>query len=40
LFFDDSPANIEAAREHGWNAELFVSAERLRGDLQRYGVAV
>jgi 2-haloacid dehalogenase len=38
LFFDDSPANIEAAREHGWNAEVFVSAEQLRDDLQRYGI--
>ena len=28
LFFDNSPANIEAAREAGWNAELFTSAEK------------
>ena len=38
LFFDDSPANIEAARAHGWKAELFTSAEKLRADLQRYGI--
>jgi 2-haloacid dehalogenase len=40
LFFDDSPANIEAARAHGWNAELFTSAERLRAELSRYGIAI
>jgi 2-haloacid dehalogenase len=39
LFFDDSPANVEGAREAGWNAELFISAERVRDDLDRYGVA-
>ena len=38
LFFDDSPANIEAARGHGWKAELFTSAEKLRDDLRRYGI--
>ena len=38
LFFDDSPANIAAARGHGWKAEIFTSAEKLRDDLSRYGV--
>jgi 2-haloacid dehalogenase len=38
LFFDDSPKNVEGARAAGWNAELFVDAETLRGDLMRYGV--
>lgn len=38
LFFDDSPANIEAARGHGWHAELFTSAEKLRADLHRHGI--
>jgi len=38
LFFDDSPANIEAARAHGWKAELFTSVEKLRADLQGYGI--
>lgn len=40
LFFDDSPANVAAARGIGWNAELFTSAERMRDDLRRYGVGV
>jgi 2-haloacid dehalogenase len=39
LFFDDSKANVEGARKAGWNAELFTSAERVRDDLGRYGVA-
>ncbi len=39
LFFDDSPHNVEAARAHGWKAELFTSAEKLRADLVRYGIA-
>lgn len=38
LFFDDSVANVEAARGEGWNAELFTSPERMRADLVRYGV--
>ena len=40
LFFDDSPKNIEAARNHGWNAELFTSAAQMRDDLGRYGISV
>ncbi len=40
LFFDDSPANVEAARAAGWNAELFTSAEKMRADLERYGVTI
>jgi 2-haloacid dehalogenase len=38
LFFDDSPANVEAARGVGWNAEIFTGAERMRTDLARHGV--
>jgi 2-haloacid dehalogenase len=38
LFFDDSPKNVEGARAAGWKAELFTSAERMREDLERYGV--
>lgn len=38
LFFDDSPANIAAARGQGWKAELFTSTEKLRHDLSRYGI--
>jgi len=40
LFFDDSPANVEGARSFGWNAEVFESAEKMRKDLERYGVRV
>jgi 2-haloacid dehalogenase len=39
LFIDDSPKNIEAARAHGWNAEIFLSPEKLRDDLKSYGIA-
>lgn len=38
LFIDDSAANIEAARGHGWNAELFTSVDKLRADLRRHGI--
>jgi len=38
LFFDDMPANIEAARAAGWNAERFVDPATMRADLARYGV--
>jgi len=38
LFFDDSPRNVEGARAVGWNAELYVSTEKLRDDLRRYGI--
>jgi 2-haloacid dehalogenase len=38
LFFDDSPANVEAARAAGWKAELFTSAEKMREDLKGYGL--
>ena len=40
LFFDDSRANVEGARAFGWNAEVFESAEKMRDDLRRYGVAI
>lgn len=39
LFFDDMPANIEAARAAGWNAERFVDPATMKADLKRYGVA-
>jgi len=38
LFFDDNPANVEAARASGWNAERYVSTDTLIADLRRYGV--
>jgi 2-haloacid dehalogenase len=40
LFFDDSAPNIAAAQKAGWNAELFTSAQKMRDDLGRYGIAV
>jgi HAD superfamily hydrolase (TIGR01509 family) len=40
LFFDDVPANVEAARGAGWKAEIFTGADRMRADLQRHGVAL
>ena len=27
LFFDDTPRNVEAARKHGYNAEVFTDIE-------------
>jgi len=38
LFIDDSPANVDAARVHGWHAEIFSDVEQLKGDLTRYGI--
>ncbi|BCP52599.1 hydrolase [Kaistia sp. 32K] len=40
LFFDDSPANVEGARQAGWQAELFVDAATMRRDLARHGVII
>lgn len=40
LFFDDSPANVEGARNAGWRSELFTDAEKMRGDLARWGITV
>jgi 2-haloacid dehalogenase len=40
LFFDDSPANVTAARDFGWQAELFSNAEQMRSDLARYGIPI
>lgn len=36
FFIDDSPANIEAAEAHGWQAMLFTSPEQLIEDLKQY----
>ena len=36
LLFDDAPANVAAAREAGWTAELFTSVEQLRADLRTH----
>ena len=33
LFIDDSAANIEAARQHGWHGIVFTSADQLKQEL-------
>ena len=38
LFFDDSPNNVEAARQANWQAELFTSCDQMKEDLIRYGI--
>lgn len=40
LFFDDNAKNVVAAREAGWNAELFTTPEKMRNDFQRHGVSI
>jgi HAD superfamily hydrolase (TIGR01509 family) len=37
LFIDDHPANVEAARAHGWCAVQFIGAEQLARDLAAAG---
>ncbi|MCR5234653.1 MAG: HAD family phosphatase [Lachnospiraceae bacterium] len=36
LFFDDTPVNVEAARKHGYNAEVFTGYETAMTHLNRY----
>lgn len=38
IFIDDSPRNVEGAREAGWHAVLFTDAITLEADLERYGI--
>lgn len=38
LFIDDNPANIEAARELGWQVHLFTDAGALEDDLAARGL--
>jgi HAD superfamily hydrolase (TIGR01509 family) len=38
LFIDDNPANIATARALGWQAVQYVSTEKLKADLRRYGL--
>lgn len=38
LFFDDSPNNVQTARDEGWTAELVSTPEALKSDLKRYGI--
>ena len=40
LFIDDSPANVEGARNAGWQAVHFTDAVKLLRDLQEYGITV
>jgi HAD superfamily hydrolase (TIGR01509 family) len=40
LFFDDMPANIDAARKAGWLAERFIDAATMRVDLARHGIVL
>ncbi len=40
FFVDDSPPNVTAAREAGWNAELYEGADKLKADLGRYGITL
>ena len=39
LFIDDSPKNVEGAREAGWQAVLFTDAATLKRDLTERGIA-
>ena len=39
VFIDDSPKNVEGAREAGWQAVLFSDAAALRADLRAFGIA-
>ncbi|WP_066332081.1 HAD family hydrolase [Azohydromonas lata] len=39
IFIDDSPANIQAAREFGWNAVLFRDIQQVAGELKALGMA-
>lgn len=39
LFIDDSPKNVEGAKEAGWQAVLFTGAATLKRDLTERGVA-
>jgi 2-haloacid dehalogenase len=40
LFIDDSPMNVEGAKEAGWQAVHFIDAKTLAGDLGRLGISV
>lgn len=38
IFIDDSPKNVEGAREAGWQAVHFVNSKSLEADLERFGI--
>jgi 2-haloacid dehalogenase len=40
VFIDDSLPNVEGARAAGWKAVHFTGAEKLKADLQGFGVRV
>jgi putative hydrolase of the HAD superfamily len=40
VFIDDRPLNLESPRRLGMNVIHYENAQQLRGDLQKYGVAV
>lgn len=40
LFFDDSPANVEAARGAGWTAHVFTDPSQMRADFAAAGLRV
>ena len=37
---DVSPPNVAAARDAGWNTEIFTDAATMRADLGRHGVRI
>jgi 2-haloacid dehalogenase len=39
LFIDDAPVNVEGAKQSGWQAVLFTGADKLRQDLESFGIA-
>lgn len=38
IFIDDSPKNVEGAKQAGWQAVLFQNAKALEEDLERFGI--
>ncbi|MDP9570186.1 UNVERIFIED_ORG: HAD superfamily hydrolase (TIGR01509 family) [Agrobacterium larrymoorei] len=40
IFIDDSIANVDGAKEAGWQAVHFTGAEKLKADLEGYGIKV
>ncbi|MBR0556661.1 HAD family phosphatase [Ciceribacter sp. L1K23] len=40
IFIDDSMPNVEGAKKAGWQAVHFTGAEKLKADLESYGVTV
>jgi putative hydrolase of the HAD superfamily len=38
LFWDDSLENVTAAREAGWNAEVFLDIQSFNQTMKKYGI--